>query len=236
MNYLFALFLIGIAILVHEFGHFIVAKLVKIPIKVFSVGFGPKLISRKIGSTIYKLSVVPLGGYVLPDIEDEADYFNIPVGKRIAMSIGGPLASIILPLFCFMAINIFSTGFSFKGIFIEPIVQLSDTIYNMVVSLASLSSTEQLSGIIGIVSQGGLFIGNDLLKGLSFLSLISINFALINMIPIPVLDGGKILLYCLEKVHVKFLRLHYPLAICGWIFVMGLMLYVSVLDVYKMVA
>lgn len=236
MNYFFALFLIGIAILVHEFGHFIIAKLVKIPIKVFSIGFGPKLISRKIGSTTYKLSIVPLGGYVLPDIEDEKDYFQIPAGKRIAMSVGGPLASILLPLFCFMAINIISSGFSFRGIFIDPLTQLSDMVYNMVVSLSSVTSTKQLSGIIGIVGQGGAFIGSDILKGLSFLSLMSINFALINMIPIPVLDGGKILLYCLEKVHVKFLRLHYPLAIAGWVFVAGLMVYVSMLDIFKLVA
>lgn len=236
MSYFLAFVMIGLAILAHEFGHFIAAKIVKLPIKVFSVGFGPKLWSKKIGSTDYKLSIIPLGGYVLPAIDDENDFFNIPVFKRIVMTAGGPLASILLPLFCFILINIFSSGLSFENVFILPVAQLVKAFHSIVVSLLSLSGTEQLSGIIGIVAQGGSFIEGNILNGLKFLSLISINFALLNLLPIPVLDGGKILLYCLEKVHAKFLRLHYPLAIFGWVLVLGLMLYVSVLDIYKFVA
>jgi regulator of sigma E protease len=55
---------LGVIIFVHELGHFIAAKLVGIRVEVFSLGFPPKLISRKIGETEYVLSWVPLGGYV----------------------------------------------------------------------------------------------------------------------------------------------------------------------------
>ena len=58
------LLVLGLMVLVHEFGHFIVAKLFKIRVEVFSVGFGPRLFGKKIGHTDYRVSAIPLGGYV----------------------------------------------------------------------------------------------------------------------------------------------------------------------------
>jgi regulator of sigma E protease len=55
---------LGFLILAHEFGHFIVAKLTGMRVEEFSLGFGPFLLSRKIGETVYGISAVPLGGYV----------------------------------------------------------------------------------------------------------------------------------------------------------------------------
>src|ERR1700675_669408 len=58
------IFILGAAVTLHEFGHFIVAKLFKIRVETFSFGFGPRLFGRKIGTTDYRISLVPLGGYV----------------------------------------------------------------------------------------------------------------------------------------------------------------------------
>lgn len=55
---------LGFLILVHEFGHFIVAKATGMRVEEFSLGFGPYLVSRRIGETVYGISAVPLGGYV----------------------------------------------------------------------------------------------------------------------------------------------------------------------------
>jgi regulator of sigma E protease len=55
---------LGFLILVHEFGHFIVAKLTGMRVEEFSLGFGPYLVSRRIGETVYGISAIPLGGYV----------------------------------------------------------------------------------------------------------------------------------------------------------------------------
>ncbi len=55
---------LGVLIFVHEFGHFLMAKLLGVRVEVFSLGFPPKLISKKVGETDYRLSVIPLGGYV----------------------------------------------------------------------------------------------------------------------------------------------------------------------------
>ena len=83
MNYLIIILLIGLLILVHELGHFLAARWVKIPVARFSIGFGPKLWGYKKGNTEYWLSLIPIGGYVLPEIEDETEFFKIPVYKRM---------------------------------------------------------------------------------------------------------------------------------------------------------
>jgi regulator of sigma E protease len=58
------IFILGSAVILHEFGHFIVAKLLGIRVETFSVGFGPRLFGKKWGHTDYRVSAIPLGGYV----------------------------------------------------------------------------------------------------------------------------------------------------------------------------
>src|SRR5919107_2791379 len=58
------IFILGSAVVLHEFGHFIVAKLFKIRVETFSVGFGPRLFGKRWGHTDYRVSAIPLGGYV----------------------------------------------------------------------------------------------------------------------------------------------------------------------------
>ncbi|MCD4741321.1 MAG: RIP metalloprotease RseP [Desulfobacteraceae bacterium] len=58
------LILIAILVFVHELGHFLVAKWCKVGVETFSIGFGPKIFKKRIGETLYCLSVIPLGGYV----------------------------------------------------------------------------------------------------------------------------------------------------------------------------
>ncbi len=55
---------LGFLILVHELGHFMVAKATKMRVEEFSLGFGPYLIKRRWGETVYGISAIPLGGYV----------------------------------------------------------------------------------------------------------------------------------------------------------------------------
>jgi regulator of sigma E protease len=71
MNYIAVLFIIGTLILVHELGHFLAARAVGIRIELFSIGFGPALWKKRSGDTEYRISLVPLGGYVMPAVSDE---------------------------------------------------------------------------------------------------------------------------------------------------------------------
>lgn len=236
MNYLIIVFLIGLLILVHELGHYLAARWVKIPVARFSVGFGPKLLGFKKGDTEYWLSLIPIGGYVLPEIEDESEFFTIPVYKRVIFSLGGPVANIILVVILFGMINIMVSGFSFIGVFIEPFSQTLGALIHFLAAIPLLfSNSEQLSGVVGIVVLGGQFVGTDIVRAFNFSILLSLNLAVLNLLPIPALDGGKIILFLLEKIHPKLLRLHIPLAIAGWLFIIGLMVYATVLDIGRYV-
>src|SRR5215210_3834559 len=104
------IFILGAAVVIHEFGHFAVAKLLKIRVETFSVGFGPRLFGRKWGHTDYRVSAIPLGGYVklggdesnaplegasAQDIPPEEMYNLRPRWQRIMVALAGPIMNII---------------------------------------------------------------------------------------------------------------------------------------------
>lgn len=236
MSYVLAALLIGLVILVHEFGHLVAAKRAGIAIAVFSIGFGPRLIGRKWRGTEYRLSLIPLGGYVLPEIEDENEFFAIPVNKRIGMALGGPIASVLFPVACFSLFFTVRHGLSWANVFARPVLRTMELLLAMAKAVPRLfSQSEQLSGVVGIVAQGGSFVGAHWLSALQFAVLISLNLAVLNLLPVPALDGGKVFLCLLEKINPKLRRLHVPLAIAGWVFLIGVMLYVTVLDIGRLV-
>jgi regulator of sigma E protease len=105
---------LGILITFHEFGHFIVAKLFKVKVLKFSLGFGPKVIGKRVGETEYIISAFPLGGYVKMlgedsdeevTLEDENRSFSSqPPLRRIAIAAAGPAFNFILAFFLFLGV------------------------------------------------------------------------------------------------------------------------------------
>src|SRR5215510_4104002 len=93
MSYVAVAIVIGLLIAIHEYGHLLAAKLCRIPVRRFSIGFGPKLFGFKLAETSYWFSLIPLGGYVLPALEN-ADFCRLPTYKRITFALGGPVANI----------------------------------------------------------------------------------------------------------------------------------------------
>lgn len=88
MMIIYAIIVLGVLIFVHELGHFLVAKALGVSIEKFSLGFGPKLIGKKIGETEYLLSAFPLGGYVKMFGEggfiEGGEVHNAPSDERVA--------------------------------------------------------------------------------------------------------------------------------------------------------
>ncbi|HDP79787.1 MAG TPA: membrane-associated Zn-dependent protease, partial [Spirochaetes bacterium] len=105
----------------------------------------------------------------------------------------------------------------------------------MVFSLAGVfSRPEQLSGIIGIVNQGGSFIAGGAINIVKFTGLMSLNLAVINLLPIPSLDGGKVILCLLEKIHPRLRKLHVPMAVAGWVMILGILAYTTIIDIGRL--
>jgi regulator of sigma E protease len=237
MNYFFIVVIIGFLIFIHELGHFVFAKASGIPIETFSVGFGPKIFKRIIKGTEYCISVIPLGGYILPAIKDESEFYKIPVLKRIIFCIGGPLANVVLPVIILFVSGILNSNTSIAGIIINPFIQVFNNLFIVIKSIPSMfNRPEQLSGIVGIISIGGKIIASNIQMTINLLISLSLSLAVFNMLPIPALDGGKIILYLLEKIHPKLLKIQLPATIAGWVIIAGLTVYVTIKDVVKIFA
>lgn len=100
--------LFAFAILIHEFGHFIVARRLGLRVEAFSIGFGPVLWKKKFNGVEYRLSALPLGGYVsIPDVDPEgtkvlegegagAAKERIPAWKEILVAVAGPFMNLVL--------------------------------------------------------------------------------------------------------------------------------------------
>lgn len=303
-----AVFVFGLLVLVHEFGHFITAKMTGMRVDEFAIGFGPKIISKKRGETIYSLRAIPLGGFndiagMDPDNNPagERGFCAKPVLSRMIVILAGATMNFILPIVLFFAIY---ATFGMVQPATEPIigdviegmsaekagikggdeilsvdgqevetwkdftdklrtveagqdvlikyrrgdeigeVTLSPT-YNeqeqriligvhssivyeektlpesfglaiehtkeitvmMIDSIAMLfrepEQTENLAGPIGIVQMSGQVAERGFIPLLNFAALLSINLGIINLLPVPVLDGGHFVNLFIEAVRGK---------------------------------
>lgn len=96
-------------ILIHEFGHFTVAKLCKMKVNEFSIGMGPAIFKKQKGATLYSLRLLPIGGYVSLDEDVESDdpnsFRNKPVWMRILVIAAGAFMNFVLGfIFCLFAV------------------------------------------------------------------------------------------------------------------------------------
>ncbi len=101
MGIIIALLIFGVIVTVHEFGHFICAKLSGIKVNEFAVGMGPKLLSRKKGETVYSLRLLPVGGFCAMEGEDLStsdprSFRNAKLWKRMIVLVAGALMNFIL--------------------------------------------------------------------------------------------------------------------------------------------
>jgi len=101
MGIIIAILIFSIIVTVHEFGHFICAKMSGIRVLEFSVGMGPKLVQRQIGETVYSLRLIPAGGYCAmegedAEIDDPRGFRNAKLWKRALVLIAGPFNNFVL--------------------------------------------------------------------------------------------------------------------------------------------
>lgn len=305
---------LGVLIFFHELGHFLFARLFGVGVQKFSLGFGPRIVGWKKGITDYRISAIPLGGYVKMVGEDpsvEMDPQEIPfsfthkhVLKRLLIVAAGPFFNLVLAVFIFLTIYLFSgtyilrptvgdvqenspaaasglqkgdiiraidgqavatweemaagigqskgriLSFSIErtgellSIEIAPEVKKTKNLFGedveryiigiasagdienlklgfgkavvesirqtykiaelTVVSIAKLIkgtlSTKTIGGPIMIAELAGQQAKEGILNFVFLIALLSVNLAIINFLPIPVLDGGHILFFIIELI------------------------------------
>jgi regulator of sigma E protease len=118
MNVLYSILsfaiVLGIIVIVHELGHYIAARLMGVRVEVFSFGFGLRLFGKKVGETDFRLSLIPLGGYVKMAGEEEYDPNDLKPyefhaknrGQKIFILVMGPAMNVLLAFLIFTVINI----------------------------------------------------------------------------------------------------------------------------------
>ena len=303
-----AVFVFGLLVLVHEFGHFITAKMTGMRVDEFAIGFGPKIIGKRHGETIYSLRAIPLGGFndiagMDPDdnTAGERGFCAKPVLSRMVVILAGATFNFILPIILFFAIY---ATFGVEKPSNEPIIggivqgmsaekaglkegdiildvdgqtvttwkDLTDKLKNvaagqdillryqrgeqigevtvspkyvesekrafigvhssvihedktlpeaftaaidhtkeitvaMLEGIAMLfkepNQTENLAGPIGIIQMSGQVAERGFIPLLNFAALLSINLGIVNLLPVPVLDGGHFVNLFIEAVRGK---------------------------------
>ena len=307
MTIIIAIIILAILILVHELGHFVVARRIGIPVYEFSLGFGHKLFSTKKDGVEYSLRLIPLGGFVRMAGEEPSD-MNNPEGfnnrkpwEKTAVAFSGPFMNFVLAIFIFIytfavigvaqpmdaaiigevmkgkpadaaglktndhilsvndtniesweqfvnnikqndvgtpleveidrggaisritlsAVQDESTGNPIVGVY--PQIEFErqgilDAIklgfiqtYQMTILLLSglgmlftgAVSTSELAGPVGITNMVGEAARGGIVYLLSFTAFLSINLGIINLLPIPALDGSRIGFALLEAVRRK---------------------------------
>ncbi|MBN1662272.1 MAG: RIP metalloprotease RseP [Deltaproteobacteria bacterium] len=341
--------LLGILIFAHELGHFLAAKFAGVGVLKFSLGFGPKLMGKKIGETEYILSAIPLGGYVklLGEAEDEnlsaedekRSFLKQSVWKKIGIVVAGPAFNFVLAVIVFtfvymwglphlttqigdiqedsaameagLAINdvviavngqkvstwtkmadlitnskgkalriTVERNGQVKDVTLTPRLQKAKSMFGedidaykigvmptgntliermnpikafgaslvqtwMISKLTVLSLVKMIEGVISPKNLGGPIliaqIAGDQAKAglipfLMFMALLSINLGILNLLPIPVLDGGHLLFFIIElflgrEVNIKWRERAQQI---GFVILIALMIFVIIMDIDKM--
>ena len=231
------IFLLGVLIFIHEGGHFLVAKLCKVKVNQFAIGFGPEIISKKKGETKYALRAFPLGGFVSMEGEEEASeeegaFNKASILKRILIVAAGATVNILFGLLIYFILaaiisgNIESAGkatIGFTGALVDSVKML----------FTGQVGADDLTGPVGISSLVSKTSG--IKEYLYIMSIISVSLGITNLLPIPALDGGKIVLLLIEAIIRKPIsdKIQIQLQLLGFSLIIGLSIFVTYNDIIR---
>ena len=237
LNALKIIFLLGFLIFIHEGGHFVVAKLCKVKVNEFSIGFGPKILKKQGKETLYALRLMPLGGFVSMEGEEgeskeERSFSNASIPKRIAIVAAGAIVNIVFGLIVYFILvlivyNSASIAFRATGEFILSIGESLKMIFTGNVGVDDLTGPVGISEVVSRTT--------NIINYLSILAIISVSLGVTNLLPIPALDGGKILILIIEAIRRKPLKQETELQIqlIGFSILIALSLVVTYNDIIR---
>src|SRR5271170_6055329 len=148
---------LGFMILIHEFGHYAVANLLGVRVEVFSIGFGKRLLGFRRGDTDYRLSAIPLGGYVKMSGEnpmddrtdDPAEFMNHSRWHRFLIAIAGPSMNILLAIF--LLTGVYMVHYEYP-VFLDKPAVIEYIKNDSPAARAGLQPGDRIAGVDGIVN------------------------------------------------------------------------------------
>ncbi|MFA7256417.1 MAG: RIP metalloprotease RseP [Kiritimatiellales bacterium] len=195
-----ALFLFGVTVFVHEFGHFIVARRCGLVVKTFSIGFGRAIVQWEKDGILYKIGWIPFGGYVsLPQLDPEGmeriqgdasagKYPDVSPWKKIAVAVSGPLGNIALAVL--IAVTIWLIPGNEAGAQIRPIIGNIET--NCAAYAAGLRQGDEIITVNGAAIKNWYdFIVESMLKNSDTVALDLRNTGVERHLDIPVIKGEE---------------------------------------------
>ena len=237
INALKIIFLLGFLVLIHESGHFFVAKLCKVKVNDFAIGFGPTIWSRQGKSTKYALRLIPLGGFVSMEGEDkrstkEGSFSEASILKRIAIVLAGGIVNIIFAILIFWCVSAYYVGFQNAfynvGFFIKNMYEGIVQIFTGKVTIDQMMGPVGISNVVSQTSGFADFI--------YILSVISLSLGVTNLLPFPPLDGGKVVLLIIEGIRRKPFSEKFEVALqsAGFLILITLSIFVTYNDILKL--
>ena len=232
--------ILGFLVLIHETGHFLVARLCKIKVNEFSIGFGPLIWKKETEKTKYAIRLIPLGGYVSmlgeeERSEEEGSFSKASIPKRIAIVAAGGLVNILFAIILYVILVTVITGN-----FITGLTSSGDIINAMWESIKLIFTggvtADNLVGPIGISEIVAQTTG--LIDFFYIMAIISLSLGVTNLLPFPPLDGGKILIYIIEAIRRKPLKENFELKLqmIGFLALITLSIYVAFNDVGRIIS
>lgn len=205
-----------VIVLVHEFGHFIMARKNGIKVYEFSIGFplSPRLITLfRQKETAFTVRVLPLGGFVSfskDGSDGDAELFEAPHKTRALILSAGSLFNIAFAFMVFIPVFILGKHLAVSDALLMSAKTvweiLSGTIIFIVNIFTGHGSMEGLSGPVGIAAMAGKAAGKGILNLAHFTGVLSMSLGIMNLLPLPALDGGHLVMLFVESVRKKPLR------------------------------
>src|ERR1700744_1522253 len=148
------IFVLGVLVFVHEFGHYAVAKLFRVRIEVFSLGFGKRLVGFRRGDSDYLIRLLPLGGYVKMAGEnpmetrtgDPGEFMSHPRWQRFLIAIAGPAMNIILAVAVLTGVYMFRPEYP---AYLDKPAELGWVVDNSPAQKAGFKAGDRISSIQG---------------------------------------------------------------------------------------
>ncbi len=205
----------SLVVIVHELGHFLAARKTGVRVYEFSIGFpfSPRLLTLfRYKETEFTLRLLPLGGFVSfsRDETEGADLFEAAYGDRALIMAAGSLSNIIFAFLVLVPVLMAGRHLSF----FEAAGAAAETFWAMVsgtaavlLNLLSGSGMEGLAGPVGIAAVAGKAAHKGLLSLAYFTGLLSMSLGVMNLLPLPALDGGQLSMMLFEAVRRKPLSL-----------------------------